>query len=169
MIKVVGFTRRNPALTHDEYRAGHLGHHSSYGRRLRGIRGYVINVRANGNLDPVLAELLPGMVKDEPTGFDALWDGYGQLNFDTLDDYFHATEGEPDRATSAGLTIDPAIQSVGGDGGALYGGSPYQFLVDEHVVLTVRRGEAKMVKIVQFVKRNPALSADEFRARWFGA
>ena len=169
MIKIIGFTRRNPALSHDEYRAGHIGHHSSHGRRLRNIRGYVINVRANAGLEPIFAQLLPGMVKNEPPGFDALWDGYGQLNFDSLDDYFRATEGEPDQATAAGLVVNPAVGTVGGDGGHLYGGSPYQFSVDELVVVTVRRPDAKMVKLVQFVKRNPELSHSEFRARWFGA
>lgn len=168
MIKIIGFTRRNRRLTHDEYRAGHIGNHASYGRRLRNIRGYIVNVRSNESLNVVLAGFVPGMSRGEPDHFDTTWDGYGQLNFDSLDDYLRATEGEADRATADGLVVDELVHSVGGDGGHLYGGSPFQFLVDEHVVLTVRRPETKMVKLVQFVKRHPSLSLPEFRAKWFG-
>ena len=168
MIKIIGFTRRSPGLSHDEYRAGHIGHHASYGRRLRNIRGYIVNVRSNETLEAALAGFVPGVSRGEPADFDATWDGYGQLNFDSLEDYFRATEGEADRATAGGLAVDALVHSVGGDGGHLYGGAPFQFFVDEHVVLTVRRPERRMVKLVQFVKRHPSLSPAEFRARWFG-
>ena len=50
MFKVFGFVTKNNNLTHDEYRAGHVGYHNSFGRRLNNIRGYTLNVRSNQNI-----------------------------------------------------------------------------------------------------------------------
>ena len=47
MYKVFAFLKRNPNLTHDEYRAGHVGYHCGQSRRLKNIRGYLVNVWAN--------------------------------------------------------------------------------------------------------------------------
>jgi hypothetical protein len=169
MEKVIGFTRRNPRLTYDEYRAAHLGHHCSYGRRLRNIRGYLFNAQAPaGPLRDAIRQLPVAIERDPPDGFTDTWSAYGQLNFDSLDDYFRAMEGEPDHATPGGLVIDPLVRRVGGDGDDLYGGSPFQFRVDERVVVSVRRPEAKVTKIVQFVRRQPGLSREAFRDHWFG-
>ena len=74
MLKVFGFVRRNAKLSHDDYRAAHIGHHNSYGRRLPNIRGYILNVRANRSLaDTIGQDQLASMTVDEPAGFDDLW------------------------------------------------------------------------------------------------
>ena len=63
MLKVFGFVRRNADLTHDEYRTAHVGYHNSYGRRLRNIRGYLLNVRGNRpiaeSFGPLAAQICP--------------------------------------------------------------------------------------------------------------
>ena len=84
MLKVFGFVRRHPNLTHDEYRTAHVGYHNSFGRRLPNIRGYLLNVRANRKLDDILGtERVAQLTRDEPDDFDDLWDGWGQLLFDS--------------------------------------------------------------------------------------
>ena len=57
MYKVFAFLKRNPNLTHDEYRAGHVGYHCGQSRRLRNIRGYLVNVWSNTPLREQVGEL----------------------------------------------------------------------------------------------------------------
>ena len=169
MLKVFGFVRRNPRLTHDEYRAAHAGYHASYGRRLTGIRGYVLNVRANRPIEETLgADLVSRISWGEPEGFDDAWDGWGQLMFDDLPAYLAARTPIPDRAGPSGLEIDPLIAQVGGDGPYLYSGSAMQFAVEEHVLVPVLRPEHKLFKLVQFAKRRGGMSLDAFKAAWTG-
>lgn len=168
MLKVFGFVRRNAKLTHDEYRAAHVGHHNSFGRRLNDIRGYLLNVRANRRIDESLGALAAQLTKGEPDGFDDLWDAWGQLMFDTLDVYLAARSPARDRAGPNGMEDDPRVAAVGGDGPYLYTGSPFQFHVDEHIAVPVRRAERKAFKLVQFAKRPDSLTPEEFRAYWTG-
>lgn len=168
MLKVFGFVRRHPRLSHDEYRAAHVGYHNSFGRRLRNIRGYVLNVRANAPLSARIGPLAGRLTRQEPEDFDALWDGWGQLMFDSLDDYLAARQPTADRAGPEGLEVDPKVAAVGGDGPHLYAGSPFQFHVSEHVALPVRRPERKLFKLVQFGRRHPSLPVEAFRAYWTG-
>ena len=100
MLKVFGFVRRNERLTHDEYRAAHVGHHNSFGRRLNNIRGYILNVRSNRSVAESLGPLAERLTRGEPEAFDDLWDGWGQLMFDKLEDYLSARAPARDRATS---------------------------------------------------------------------
>ena len=166
MLKVFGFVSRNSNLTHDEYRAGHVGYHNSYGRRLNNIRGYILNVRSNRDLSKDFPDslLLKHITKAEPNDFDAQWDGYGQLNFDNLIDYQNARGPAKDRAGVNGLEYDEMVGKVGDDFRYLYSGSPFQFSVDEHVQVSVRRPEKKLFKLVQFVKRPDSLSPILFRS-----
>ncbi len=169
MHKVFGFVRRNPSLTHDEYRAGHVGYHNSFGRRLNNIRGYLLNVRANRPIELTLGQGLVSQISwGEPAGFDALWDGWGQLLFDSMGDYLAARTPAKDKAGPNGLEQDVMVAKVGDDFDYLYGGTPFQFHVDEHVVLPVRRAEHKAFKLVQFVKRRPDVPVEIFRAQWTG-
>jgi hypothetical protein len=168
MLKVFGFTRRHPRLSHDDYRASHVGYHNSYGRRLNNIRGYVLNVRSNVGIGERLGPAAEQITKGEPTGFDDLWDAWGQLMFDSLDDYLAAKTPARDRAGPNGLEDDPKVAQVGGDGAHLYGGSPFQFHVREHVAIPVRRPERKIFKLIQFATRPKNISAEEFQARWSG-
>jgi hypothetical protein len=168
MLKVFGFVRRNADLTHDEYRAAHVGYHNSYGRRLPGIRGYVLNVRANRTPDESLGPLAARITRGEPDGFDDMWDGWGQLMFDDLKSYLAGKSPARDFAGPNGLQMDPRVGDVGGDADYLYSGSPFQFHIDEHVALPVRRPERKIFKLVQFARRADGMSCEEFRSLWTG-
>lgn len=169
MLKVFGFVKRHPRLTHDEYRAGHVGYHNSYGRRLNNIRGYVLNVASN---TPITESLGPALVsqitRGEPEGFDDQWDGWGQLMFDRIEDYLAARTPSHDRPGQSGLEDDPMVAKVGDDFDYLYAGSPFQFHVDEHVAKPVVRPERKLFKLVQFARRHPDLPPELFRAYWTG-
>ena len=168
MLKVFGFTRRHPRLSHDDYRAGHVGYHNSYGRRLNNIRGYLLNVRANADLAATVGPQAQPLNRGEPADFDDLWDAWGQLMFDTLDDYLAARSPSRDHAGPNGLQEDPVVAQVGGDGAHLYGGSPFQFHVAEHVAVPVRRPERKTFKLVQFGKKPDDMPMEAFRGYWAG-
>ena len=122
-------------------------------------------MRANRPAEEVLGtELLARLTRGEPEDFDELWDGWGQLLFDSLEHYLSARSPSRDRAGPDGLMDDPSVAEVGGDFDHLYAGSPFQFHVEEQVVVPVERPERKLVKLVQFVKRPPDLAPEQFRA-----
>ncbi|MGE0668350.1 MAG: hypothetical protein AB7O49_17480 [Sphingomonadales bacterium] len=169
MLKVFGFVRRNPRLTHEEYGAAHAGFHASYGRRLTGIRGYVLNVRASRPLaEAIGADAAGALTRYTPDGFDEAWDGWGQLMFDDLAAYLASRNPVPDRAGPNGLEIDPLIAEVGGDGPYLYSGSAMQFAVDEHIAMETCRPERRLFKLAVFCKRPDGMAPETFRARWAG-
>ena len=169
MLKVFGFIRRNEQLTHDEYRAGHVGYHNSFGRRLNNIRGYLLNVRANRSLSDSLGiAVAKDITHNEPADFDDQWDGWGQLLFDSLEDYLAARSPARDRATPEGLQHDPDVAGVGGDFDYLYSGSPFQFHVSERVCRAVARPERKLFKLAQFGKRRAELPSELFEPYWSG-
>jgi len=169
MLKVFGFVKRHPRLTHDEYRAGHVGYHNSFGRRLNNIRGYLLNVAANQHVSASIgATLTDRITHHEPAGFDDKWDGWGQLLFDSLEDYLTAKSPAHDQPGPKGLEDDPAVAGVGGDLGHLYDGSPFQFHVDEVVVKPVIRPERKLFKLIQFGRRKEDLAPELFKAYWSG-
>jgi hypothetical protein len=164
MLKVFGFVRRGDALTHDEYRAAHVGYHNSFGRRLNNIRGYVLNVRANASIESTLGPLATRITRNEPAAFDDLWSGWGQLLFDSLEHYLSAKTPARDKPGPNGLEDDARVASVGGDGPWLYRGSPFQFMVTEHVAVPVRRPERKIFKLTQFTKRRADLPEELFKS-----
>ena len=166
MFKAFGFVKRNLSLTHDEYRAAHAGYHNSFGRRLNNIRGYILNVRSNHELSSAYngSSVLEKITIAEPDNFDDAWDGYGQLNFDSYDDYISARSPSLDRAGKHGLEYDPMVAKVGNDLEYLYSGSPFQFCVDEAVQVPVIRPEKKLFKLAQFVKAPANLSPILFRS-----
>jgi len=165
MLKIFGFVKRNPRLTHDEYRAGHVGYHNSFGRRLNNIRGYLLNVASNRNISECLgADFANQLTVNEPTDFDEQWDGWGQLMFDRMEDYVGARSPARDRAGPNGLETDTMVAKVGDDFDQLYAGSPFQFQVDEHIAMSVRRPERKLFKLAQFVKKPASLAPELFRA-----
>lgn len=168
MLKVFGFVRRHPDLTHDEYRAAHVGYHNSFGRRLNNIRGYILNVRANAQIESKLGALTAEITHNEPAGFDELWDGWGQLLFDSLEDYLVAKTPARDKPGPNGLENDARVAAVGGDGPWLYSGTPFQFMVREHVALPVRRPERKLFKLTQFTKRRAELPEPLFESYMTG-
>ena len=165
MLKVFGFVRRHPRLTHDEYRAGHVGYHNSFGRRLNQIRGYILNVASNTPMSTSVGQpLLDKITWGDPQDFDEQWDGWGQLMFDTLEVYLAARTPAKDYPGTEGLQDDPMVAKVGGDFDYLYAGSPFQFHVDEHVAMKVRRPERKLFKVAQFFKRTDKIPAELLRA-----
>lgn len=169
MLKVFGFVKRHPRLSHDEYRAGHVGYHNSFGRRLNNIRGYLLNVASNRSIEDSLGrELMTKLTVAEPEGFDDQWDGWGQLMFDRLEDYLSARTPARDKPGPTGLEDDEMVARVGGDFDHLYAGSPFQFHVDEHIAQPVVRPERKLFKLAQFGKRKSNLPPELYRAYWTG-
>ncbi|HIE86023.1 MAG TPA: hypothetical protein EYP91_04120 [Gammaproteobacteria bacterium] len=165
MLKVFGFVKRNPRLTHDEYRAGHVGYHNSFGRRLNNIRGYLLNVASNRPIsDSLGAEAVEMLTTNAPADFDDGWDGWGQLMFDHMEDYVGARSPARDHAGPNGLDTDTMVAKVGDDFDQLYAGSPFQFQVDEHIAMPVRRPERKLFKLAQFIKKPATLAPELFRA-----
>lgn len=179
MYKVFAFLKRNPKLTHDEYRAGHVGYHCGQSRRLKNIRGYLVNVWANLPFAEQLAvmdqqrqvALLPDLIFNEPAGFTDWWDGFPQVYFDDHASWLDARTVEPTRATTAGLVVDPDWSLA--DSPHLFKPSPidpnkfcaFHLRMHEQVVVPVRRPERKMTKLIQFFQKQPALSEPEFQQR----
>lgn len=171
--KVWAFLKRNAALlSHDEYRAGHVGFHCGNTRRLNGIRGYTVNVHdEHSGLGRELAATGLVTVRDEPEGFLGLWDGFPAVHFDDRQHWLGAATPEPTRATAEGLVVDPDWTLA--DGPYLFDRvseettqfRSYHTRVDEHVVKPVLRGEARPSKLVQFFRPAAGMTADSFRRR----
>ncbi len=174
MFKVFAFLKRNSKLlTHDEYRAGHVGFHCCNSRRLKDIRGYAVNIWANTPLNSTLALRLGllhnEIVRHEPPGFLDLWDGFPEVWFDSQRSWSKAGTPEPTRAMSGGLQVDPDWTL--GDGPFLFDplpDRPTEFRschlhMEEHIVVPVERPEHKLTKLMLFFRRNPALDERAFR------
>ncbi|MFT6286445.1 MAG: hypothetical protein ACJA09_001193 [Alcanivorax sp.] len=171
--KVWAFLKRNMALlSHDEYRAGHVGFHCGNTRRLKAIRGYAVNIHnEDTGLSAALAEVSGAHVRSEPAAFLSLWDGFPAVHFDSWEQWTQAGTLEPSRATAEGLAID--VDWTLTDGPHLFDRiSPdttqfrsYHTRVEEHVVEPVLRGETRPYKLLQFFRASAVLSAEEFRAR----
>lgn len=171
MFKVFAFLPRNKALlTHDEYRAGHVGYHCCNSRRLKDIRGYFVNVWSNGDLRAQLGPLYDEITNSEPDGFKDVWDGFPEVYFDDREAWTQASTPEPTRATAEGLALDPDWSFA--DGPFLFDpieGSDGEFRsnhlhMEEHVIVPPERPEYKLTKLMQFFRANPALSDEAFRA-----
>lgn len=168
MFKVFAFLKRNARLTHDEYRMAHVGYHCGTSRRLKGIRGYTVNVWANEPLLPRLGALASDIVRGEPPGFLDLWDGFPSVLFDSRAAWITAQEPEPTRAMAGGLAIDP--DWTYSHGCHVFDGLPdrpgqfrsYHLRMNEHIVLPVERPERKLAKLVLFFRRHPSVSEAEF-------
>ena len=170
MFKVFAFLKRNSKLlSHDEYRAGHVGYHCCNSRRLKNIRGYLVNIWANTPLETKLGEAYNNICFNEPENFTDWWDGFPEVYFDTIDDWVKAATPEPNRATEGGLVVDPDWSLA--DGPMLFDpvqGSPKEFKshhlhMHESVIKPVERPEFKITKLVQFFKRNPKISCNKFQ------
>ena len=171
MFKVFAFLKRNTKmLSHDEYRAGHVGYHCCNSRRLKNIRGYLVNIWANVPLEAKLGGSYHSIAFNEPENFTEWWDGFPEVYFDSSDDWVQAATCEPTRATEAGLVIDPDWSLA--DGPMLFDpvpGSPREFKshhlhMHETVLKPVERPEFKMTKIIQFFKKNSQISREKFKA-----
>lgn len=161
MFKVAAFVKRNEdLLTHDEYRAGHGGYHNSHSRRMRGMRGYCLNVRANDDLRTELGELCEVLEKGQPPQFDDFWDGFPIVYFDSMEAWRSITP-EPDRAGEHGLIEDE--DWVPRDGAYLFQRPFLTFhqRLDESIAVPVERPEYKLTKIVQFFRFPASLASDE--------
>jgi len=187
MYKVFAFLKRNCALlSHDEYRAGHVGFHCCNSRRLKNIRGYLVNIWANEDLATKLGDQYDVISFNEPEDFTDYWDGFPQVYFDDRESWTKAGMPEPTRATEKGLSIDEdwtfddgpflfdPVESAPGEsapGESAQGESAqgefhsYHLHMEEHLFLPVSRPEHKVTKILQFFRRAPALSRNDFQAK----
>ena len=169
--KVWAFLRRNTALlSHDEYRAGHVGFHCGNTRRLKGIRGYTVNIHdERADLGRALAATGAVTVENEPQGFLDLWDGFPAVHFDDRQRWTQAGTPEPTRATEDGLVEDPDWTLS--DGPFLFDRvapmttqfRSYHTRVEEHVIQPVLRAEARPYKLVQFFRGAEGLALDALR------
>lgn len=163
MFKVFAFLKRNAGLlSHDEYRAGHVGYHCGQSRRLKDIRGYLVNIWSNTPFparagDAMAAEL----TINEPPRFLAWWDGFPEVYFDDQESWVNALTVEPNRVTQDGLVIDPDWSLA--DGPFLFDPvpdrpgefKPCHIRVHEHILVPVERSESKGFKLVAFFRRQP--------------
>jgi len=160
MFKVFAFLRRNTELlTHDEYRAGHVGYHCGQSRRLKNIRGYLVNVWSNTPFNERVGKPMANdMVWNEPANFLDWWDGFPEVFFDDHAAWLDALTVEPTRALPNGLSIDPDWSLD--DGPVLFDPvperpgqfKPCHLLMHEHVIVPVERMESRPFKVMQFFK-----------------
>ncbi len=171
MFKVYAFLKRNPKLTHDEYRAGHVGYHCGQSRRLKDIRGYLVNVWANEPLSEKIGDLHAEITINEPADFLEHWDGFPQVYFDSQQSWVEARTVEPNRATADGLVVDPDWSLA--DSPHLFMPAPddpnqfraHHLHMEEHVIVPVRRPEFKLTKLIQFFQKRTDLSDEDFSRR----
>jgi len=170
LFKVFAFLKRNTKLlSHDDYRAGHVGFHCCNSRRLKNIRGYLVNIWANVGLASKIGADYDKIIIDEPSGFLNLWDGFPEVYFDDASSWSRAATAEPNRATETGLSIDPDWTLA--DAPLLFdpvNSSLTEFKsnhlqMNETVVISVDRPERKITKIIQFFKKRPMSDDIEFR------
>jgi hypothetical protein len=171
--KVFAFLKRNTQLlSHDEYRAAHVGFHCSITRRLRNIRGYTVNIHdENASLGLQLASSGAIVVRNEPEGFLDLWDGFPAVHFDDREAWIHSNDPEPTRVTEEGLAIDKDWSLS--DAPYLFDRisatsqfRSYHTRMEEQVVVSVMRREIRPCKLMQFFRRSGTLGEHEFRKRF---
>ena len=171
MYKVFAFLKRNPQLTHDEYRAGHVGYHCGQSRRLKNIRGYLVNIWANVPLAQKLGAFANSLQINAPDDFLDYWDGFPQVYFDDHSSWLNARTVEPNRATADGLVHDPDWSLA--DSPHLFmpaPDDPNQFQANhlhmlETVIVPVIRPEHKIFKLMQFFKRSSDTNASRWQSR----
>lgn len=169
MYKVFAFLKRNPKLTHDEYRAGHVGYHCGQSRRLKDIRGYLVNVWANEPLTAKLGPTAEALDIAPPADFLERWDGFPQVYFDDQTSWVAARTVEPNRATADGLVVDPDWSLA--DSPHLFlpaPDNPNQFQAThlrmlETVLVPVIRPEHKIFKLIQFFKQPESESQEAWQ------
>ena len=168
MFKVFAFLKRNTSLlTHDEYRAGHVGYHCGQSRRLKNIRGYLVNVWSNTPFaERVGTDLYKQITRNEPRDFLDWWDGFPEVFFDNHEAWLNAMSVEPNRATADGLVVDPDWSLA--DGPVLFDPvpdrpgefKPCHLSMHEHILVPVERQERKSFKLMQFFKNKPNINKD---------
>ncbi|MCC5886796.1 MAG: EthD domain-containing protein [Gammaproteobacteria bacterium] len=173
MFKLWAFLRRDSdRLGFEAYRAGHVGHHASMMRRLKGLRGYCVDVRAATPLVERIGPLHGEITFGESADFLELWDSLSTLYFDGPEHLAHALTPEPTRATADGLSLDPDWNCDDGaylfDVASQTGGWLGHCPVEEHLIVAVERPERKLIKLLQFFRRHPAQSESAFRAAVVG-
>ena len=177
MFKVFAFLKRNTRLlTHNEYRAGHVGYHCGQSRRLKDIRGYLVNIWSNTPFaDRIGTDLYEQITRNEPRDFLDWWDGFPEVYFDNQKAWLNAANAEPDRATADGLVADPDWSMA--DGPVLFDPvpdrpgefKPCHLLMHEHILIPVERQEHKSFKLMQFFKHKPDISNDQVLADYAAA
>lgn len=182
MYKVFAFLKRNTTLlSHDEYRAGHVGFHCCNSRRLKNLRGYLVNIWANEDLRAKLGDQYDAISFNEPEAFTDYWDGFPEVYFDDRESWTQAGTPEPTRATADGLSIDEdwtfddvrflfdPVESVSdestSDESMASEFHSHHLHMEEHLFVPVSRPEHKITKVIQFFRRAPTLSTEAFQAK----
>lgn len=169
VFKIFAFLKRNAALSRDEFRAGLIGYHAGHSRRMRGLRGYLVNIQAETGAAEILGALHGDLVRNPPADFTGAWDGFPAMWLDSAETWRASREPEATRATAEGLVIDP--DRTPQDGPFLFDPTPGQpdryrsvpVAVEELVILPVERPERRLAKLVQFFRRHPSRTEAEFR------
>lgn len=173
MFKLWALLRRDAdRLDLEAYRAGHVGHHASMLRRLKGLRGYCVDLRSATPSAECIGPLYGEIAFGEPADATELWDGLSILYFDGPEAFAAALTPEPTRATVDGLSIDPdwgfedaaCLFDAASQAGGWFGHRP----VEEHLMVAVERPERKLTKLLQFFRRHEAQSEAAFRAAVLG-
>ena len=170
MFKVFAFLKRNTSLlSHDEYRAAHVGYHCGQSRRLKNIRGYMVNIWSNTPIDVRLGDLHSQITFNEPDNFLDNWDGFPEVFFDDQPSWANSKELEPTRALEDGLVIDPDWSLD--DCPFVFDPVPptdfrsCHLRMHEHVIKDVEREEKRIFKLMQFYKKHDSLSDAKFQRR----
>ena len=160
LFKVFAFLKRNTdLLSHDDYRAAHVGYHCGQSRRLKDIRGYLVNIWSNTSLGIRLGtEWVDALNINAPEDFLQWWDGFPEVYFDNQEAWINAVMLEPTRATAEGLVIDPdwnlddcpRIFDPVPDRPQEF--KPCHLRMHEHVLLPVLRTERKAFKLMHLFK-----------------
>jgi len=160
LFKVFAFLKRNAQLlSHDDYRAGHVGYHCGQSRRLKDIRGYLVTIWSNTPISTRLGDdWVERLTINPPDDFLDWWDGFPEVYFDNQTAWVNALTLEPTRATADGLVIDPDWSLD--DGPRLFNPvpdrpgefQPCHLRMHEHLVKPVERAEQKTFKLMQFFK-----------------
>lgn len=159
-------------LDPEAFRAAHVGHHASMLRRLKGLRGYCVDLRPYHPLAERLGPLYGEVVWTEPAAVTASWDGLSTLYFDDRASLALALTPERTRATADGLSVDPDWCAEDArylfDGAGAGSGWPVHRQVEEHRLVAVERPERKLTKVLLFFRRHPAQSESALRSALLG-
>ena len=149
-----------------------MGYHCGQSRRLKDIRGYLVNVWANEPLRNKVGPWLDEVTWGEPADFLEIWMASRRSSSMIARAGPKRAPLEANRATADGLVIDPDWSL--GDSPHLFRPAPddpskfcaHHLHMLEFVALPVRRPERKLTKIMHFFKRRGALAEAEFEQIW---
>jgi len=138
MIKTLGFFKRKPGLSVEEFRTYWLNDHAAVIRRIPEIRRAIASIT------------LPGAYKNR----EPLFDGVSEVWFDDEDTLRRTADSAPRRAASAddAKFVDIAKYTA--------------IVTDEVVQIDGRAAGSDAVKVLSFLTRKPGTSVADFQKYW---